>query len=236
MSNSIKKLVTGTVGVIQKLTDMLRRDISIGVFAPGTKLKITQIQKEYDVSAASAREALSQLGGEGYVLAVEQRGFFVAEMSQATLQDNANVRAELESLGLRWSIARQTAEWRAAVVSAHYLLKDAEKALEKSFRDNILAWDDLNRKFHLALVANSGSPVLLEMIETRYDLTRRFRLQAYAVDQIETTALERLRQSAAEHAEIAEATLALDADRGAALLKAHITKSRSDALFLPTTS
>lgn len=231
MSPHTENLATGTRGVIQALTDMLRRDISIGVFEPGTKLKISHIQKEYDVSAASAREALSQLSGEGYTLAVEQRGFFVTEMSQATLQDNANVRAELEALGLRWSIARQTSEWRAAVVSAHYLLKDAEKALKNSFRENILAWDDLNRKFHLVLVANSGSPVLLEMIETRYDLTRRFRLQAYALDLGEETALQRLRRSAREHDEIAEATLALDADAGAALLKAHISKNRD---YLPS--
>lgn len=236
MSSHAETHASVTGGVIQKLTDMLRRDISIGVFSPGTKLKISQIQKEYDVSAASAREALSQLSGEGYTLAVEQRGFFVTEMSQATLQDNANVRAELEALGLRWSIARQTAEWRAAVVSAHYLLKDAEKALETSFRDNILAWDELNRKFHLVLVANSGSPVLLELIEARYDLTRRFRLQAYAVDQDEKTALERLRQSAREHDEIAEATLALDADAGAALLKAHICKSRDGSPSVQSTS
>lgn len=228
MSASAQKTPSSSGGgVIQTLTDMLRRDISIGVFAPGTKLKISQIQKEYHVSPASAREALSQLSGEGYAHAVEQRGFFVTEMSQATLQDNANVRAELEALGLRWSIERESAEWRAEVVSAHYMLKDAEKALERSFRDNILAWDELNRKFHLVLVGNSGSSVLLEMIEARYDLTRRFRLQAYAVDQDERTALDRLRISAREHDEIAEATLALDADRGAALLKAHISKSRN---------
>lgn len=47
----------------------------------------------------------------------------------------------------------------------------------------------------------------------------------------EETALERLRQSAREHDEIAEATLALDADAGAALLKAHISKNRD---YLPS--
>ncbi|MGJ8544644.1 MAG: GntR family transcriptional regulator [Sulfitobacter sp.] len=229
MSSRAENHAPAPGGVIQNLTDMLRRDISLGVFAPGTKMKISQIQKEYAVSAASAREALSQLSGEGYAQAVEQRGFFVTEMSQATLLDNANVRAELEALGLTWSIARQTSEWRAAVLSAHYLLKEAEAALETSFRDNIIAWDERNKEFHLVLVANSGSPVLLEMIQTRYDLTRRFRLQAYAVDLGEDTALERLQQSAKEHDAIAEATLALDAGKGAALLRAHISKSRFDA-------
>ncbi|KIN71036.1 GntR family transcriptional regulator [Sulfitobacter guttiformis] len=225
MSSPVENIHPLSGGVIQNLTDMLRRDISLGVFAPGTKLKISHVQKEYAVSAASAREALSQLSGEGYVQAVEQRGFFVTEMSEERLLDNARVRAELEALGLIWSIARQTSEWRASVVSAHYLLQEAESALQTSFRDNIIAWDERNREFHLALVSNAGSPVLLEMIGARYDLTRRFRLQAYAVDLAENTALARLQQSADEHAAIAEATLSLDAEQGAALLKAHISKN-----------
>jgi GntR family carbon starvation induced transcriptional regulator len=204
---------------------MLRRDISMGVFAPGTKLKISQVQKEYNVSAASAREALSQLSGEGYTNAIEQRGFFVTEMSHATLLDNSRVRSELEALALEWSINNQTPEWRAKVMSAHYLLKEAEAALEGSFREHVIDWDVRNREFHLALVSNSGSPVLIEMIETRYDLTRRFRLRSHAFELGEDTALQNMRQSSKEHADIAEATLALNAKRGAALLRAHINKS-----------
>lgn len=211
-------------GVIHSATDALRDDISAGRLSPGQKLKVTWVRETYQISAASAREALSQLCGEGYVDAVEQRGFFVSDMTTEALLDNTRLRAELESLAFRWSVERHSPEWRAGIVSSHFLLKEAESAMLENPAQAVRNWDDRNRAFHMSLITNAGSPALIDLIRDLYDKTRRFRIHAY-LRLTETGALEqRLQRSAADHEEIAEAALALDAARGERALRAHINK------------
>lgn len=211
-------------GVIHKATDALRADISAGRLPPGEKLKVAWVRQTYDISAASAREALSQLCGEGYVDAIEQRGFFVSDMTSEVLLDNTRLRAELESLAFRWSVAHQTPEWRAGIVSSHFLLKEAEAAMLDNPARAIRTWDDRNRAFHMSLIANAGSPALIDLIRDRYDMTRRFRIHAYLRITDSDALRQRLQHSATDHEQIAQAALALDADKGAELLWAHINK------------
>jgi len=65
------------------LADSLRGDIIKGVHAPGAKLAIKELCQRYDAGAIPMREALSRLATSGLVVAQDQRGFRVADVSRA---------------------------------------------------------------------------------------------------------------------------------------------------------
>ena len=56
----------------------IKRDIIFGELKPSSKLKLDEIKKKYPVSLSTIRETLNRLSSEGFVVAEEQRGFFVS--------------------------------------------------------------------------------------------------------------------------------------------------------------
>lgn len=213
--------------VTSDLSAKLRRDIVLGVIPPGARLNIEAIKRERKVSHPTIREALAHLAGEGYVTAEDNKGFRVLASSLDELHDISRLRAELEQLGLRWSIARTSTDWRSSVVAAHHALSEAEAEMAQDPANAAIAWDERNRQFHLALIGKCASPRLIQTVSTLYDLTRRYRLMAHAetcADQVEW-----LRCSADEHVRLRDHALAGNADAACALLGGHITTSAAKA-------
>lgn len=219
----------GKNSIISTLVDELRRDISLGVLKPGQKLQIEAVRSEYgSVSAPSVREALSTLAGEKYVSGVDQRGFFVAKVSVEELADLTRVRAELERLALSWSMDRSDRAWRAEIVAKHHILREVEAEFSSSMEASILDWDEANKEFHLALTMNCGSPSLIELIKSQYDLTRRYRLMAYGKIVESKQRMDWLERSIVEHDAIKEAVLEGKDEMAGKALVDHITKAQSD--------
>ena len=214
-----------TGSVIGSLSEQLRRDISLGELKPGIKLNIEALKRHYEVSHPTVREALSLLVGEGYVSFEEMKGFRVLNASQDELKDSSCVRAELEALALEWAVQRTTVDWRSSVVAAHYALSEVERKMPADPVNAALEWDDRNKKFHLAIAENSGSPKLIELISVLYDQSRRYRLMAHANGRSETSRARWVEKSANEHNALKEAVLAGDTATGCAILKGHITKA-----------
>lgn len=211
--------------VIATLSDQLRRDISMGVLRPGAKLNIEALKRDYSVSHPSVREALSMLVGEGYVSFEELKGFRVLQASQEELKDSSRVRAELEALAFSWSVERTNVDWRSAVVAAHYALSEVEQQIPSDPLNAALEWDDRNKNFHMAIVGNSGSPKLIELISVEYDQGRRYRLMAHAKDRSERLRSRWVERSADEHSALKEAVLHGDVAAGQSILRKHITKA-----------
>lgn len=209
--------------LVHDLAAEIRRDIALGVLAPGSRLNIEALKRARSVSHPTIREALALLAGEGYVSAEDNKGYRVLASSFADLEDASRLRAELECLGFRWSIERATADWRGAVVAAHHTLSEVERDMNGDLESFALEWDERNRQFHHALIANCGSPRLIGTVATLYDLTRRYRLMAYADGSISRP--DWLERSPREHDELKVLALAGDADQAEAALRAHITKS-----------
>lgn len=221
--------------VIGGLSNRLRRDISLGLIRPGEKLNIEALKREHKVSHPSVREALSLLVGEGYVASEDQKGFRVLESSVEEQRDVTRVRAELECLAFGWSLANASTDWRASVVAAHHALSEVETELAKDPVAYALEWDERNRNFHFAILANCGSPKLLEIIAAQYDLSRRYRLRAHSNRLRAMDRAEWIERSAAEHLQLKEAALTGDTTRGVGILKNHINKAAADfsAVLIP---
>lgn len=198
------------------LAAAIRRDISFGELPPDSKLKIESLRGRYGGSAHSIREALIALSVEGLVEATAQRGFRVASATAADLEDITRLRAELEALGLRWSIENGDIAWEGRVLASRHALLSVESQMMADPEVNALAWDEQNRLFHYALLDACGSPRLLEMFDRLYSQSRRFRLAALKEGRINYQASQQ------EHDDLASAAIKRDVDRACDLLKSHI--------------
>ena len=93
----------------------LRADILSTRLLPGQKLHIAGLAKQFSVSLAAVREALSRLVADGLVQASDQRGFRVSPVSPADLKDVTQTRVDIEGLALRRSIEHGDRDWLTSV-------------------------------------------------------------------------------------------------------------------------
>lgn len=164
--------------VVSLIASSLRRDIAFGELSPDTRLKIEELRGRYGGSSHSMREALTLLSSEGLVEANAQRGFRVASATEDDLKDITRLRAEIECLGLEWSLQNGDVAWEGQVIAAHHALSRAQKNVIAAPRDEALAWDEANRSFHVSMIVACDSPRLVTMQKQLYDQSRRFRLAA----------------------------------------------------------
>ena len=161
--------------VVQFIAEQVRRDISFGVLPPDSRLKIEDLRQRYGGSAHSFREALTLLANEGLVEANSQRGFRVASASQADLEDVTRLRAEIEGLGLKWSMKHGAVRWEGEIIAARHTADRADQAVMGDIDAMALEWDEANREFHAVLVSRCHSPRLIDFQSRLFSESRRFR-------------------------------------------------------------
>ncbi|MCV6548240.1 MAG: FCD domain-containing protein [Cohaesibacter sp.] len=168
--------------VVNLLANQVRRDISFGVLPPDTKLKIADLRDRYGGSAHSLREALRLLSNEGLVEASAQRGFRVSSATQDDQQDIIRLRREIETTGLRWAMEHGDLQWEGRIMASHHALKAITAQLQQDPTEFALDWDEANRQFHICLIEASRSPRLMEIQNSLFEQSRRFRLAALRED------------------------------------------------------
>lgn len=171
--------------VVRLLAEQVRRDISLGVLPPDSKLKIEELRQRYGGSAHSFREALTQLASEGLVEASAQRGFRVASATQHDLEDITRLRAEIETLGLGWSIRHGDLRWEGELLAAlHTYSRVCDRAAADP-RGHAIEWDEVGGHLHATLVAACRSPRLVEFQARLFTQSRRFRYAALVEGRID---------------------------------------------------
>lgn len=200
--------------------ERLRADILSTRLLPGQKLHIAGLAKQFSVSLAAVREALSRLVADGLVQASDQRGFRVSPVSLADLKDVTQTRIDIEGLALRRSIERGDQDWLTSVQTAF----DALKAVPYRFPDDpsvhYEVWVVRHGVFHRALVNACGSPWLLGFRDVLHEQSERYRRLAIRRE------VGRPRDVEAEHAAIVDATLKRDADAAVAALSQHFSTTK----------
>jgi DNA-binding GntR family transcriptional regulator len=190
----------------------IKQDIVAGQLAPGEKLRIRELALRYDVGTSPIREALTRIVADGLVTAEGRRGFRVATISEADLQDLTRVRIVVETEALRLSIEHGDDAWEAAVVSAYHSLGKLEGGGTVS---NFVEWEVRNWIFHRATIDACGSVRLLAMAEQLHHQHRRYRTLSHGSG-------PGARNVHAEHAAILEAVLARDTERACRAAADHI--------------
>lgn len=192
----------------QRAYHNLRQLIVTGALKPGEKLKIDGLRKMLDTGASPIREALSLLTSDNLVERIDQRGFRTAEVSAQNFGEILQLRCVLEDLALRESIAHYSQDWEESVVLAHHRMTRAQNESSETF-------EELHKAFHMALLANAPSPILLKFCSQLYDLNIRYRfLAGHALAYQKRDVTE-------EHTGIMTAAIERDADRASERLINH---------------
>jgi DNA-binding GntR family transcriptional regulator len=202
-----------TTSVADRAYGRIRGDIVFGRLAPGRKLRLDKLARDYAASVSTLREILSRLSSEGLVDAEGQRGFQVAPVSPEGFQDVAAMRLLLESHALAQSFAAGDLEWEGDVVAAHHKLASLERRMLSGERDEAELWKRYDRQFHQALIAACGSQTLLDVFGGVYDQFLRYQMVGIVF---------RGAAAAAEHALLLDCALKRDPARACEVLTRHV--------------
>ena len=156
--------------------ERLRADILSTRLLPGQKLHIAGLAKQFSVSLAAVREALSRLVADGLVQASDQRGFRVSPVSPADLRDVTQTRVDIEGLALRRSIERGDQEWLViGGRSFRSALRRAVHSIRTIPTHHYEEWVVRHRVFHRTLVNACGSQWLLGFRDVLHEQSERYR-------------------------------------------------------------
>ena len=209
----------GEKTLAEKALRQLRDDILNGRLAPDARLRINQLQQRYGLGLSPLREALLRLSTEGLVLAQGQRGFVVAPVSLADLQDQTLARKTLDTAALTQAIAHGDADWESQVIAANHLLAGTPLPLDASDVDAGMLWEERHRAFHRTLIAGCGSQWLVRLHNQMVDQAERYRTIRILHHK---EAAAQVRDVVAEHAAITDAVLKRDTALACELLERHI--------------
>jgi DNA-binding GntR family transcriptional regulator len=197
--------------------ERLRADILATRLLPGQKLHIAGLAKQFCVSLAAVREALSRLVADGLVQASDQRGFRVSPVSLADLHDVTQTRIDIEGLALRRSIERGDQAWMMSVETAWEALKAVPYRYPDDPTVHYEEWVVRHRIFHRALVNACGSQWLLGFRDVLHEQSERYRRLSIRRE------VGKPRDVEAEHAAIVDALRRRDPDTAVAALSRHFS-------------
>lgn len=193
----------------------LRHDVVCGKLAPGERLRVEHLKDRYEVGAGTLREALSLLIADALVTSEGQRGFRVAPISLADLEDVTNTRVMLETEALRQSIRRGDARWEADVISAYGLLTQSDTDLAGSGSEH---WERCNKSFHESLISAYDSAWTKYLLGILYRHAERYRHINWRL----TAAHASGRDVRREHEDIFRAAIDRQEARASLALEAHV--------------
>jgi len=180
-----------------------------GEFVPGDRLDEASLAERFGVSRTPIREALLQLGAEGFIDVRPRRGAIVSVPTPTRLFEMFETMAEIESACGRLAARRLTPDHEAAIEAAH---RGCEIPAKEADSERYYA---VNRQFHEAIYRASRNEFLADQA-----LALHKRLSAYR--RIQLRARNRLLQSLQEHAGILEAIRAGDEQLAATRLHDHV--------------
>jgi len=188
----------------------IRRGILTRELVPGQQLVEAELAARLGVSKTPVREALKVLSNTGLVTFSPYKGASVCVVDAELARSVYDVRAVLEPEALRRAVASPD---RTLFDEAAQVLKEASGALADA---DHAALSLLNRRFHRALYAGCGNPLMVSMLDGLRD-------RAALITVVGWDANPSWRKEWAEHKAVLAAAKKGDADGAAELLRAHIT-------------
>ena len=190
----------------QAVADAVRTRVISGQLPAGTRIDQDALAAEFSVSRMPVREALRQLGAEGFVTIVPHRGAIVTALSPAEVGEIYEIRAALEGVAARHASQALTDDDLDRLRKVLATMRN-EKQID--------TWVALNAEFHNAINQASMRPRLLELIQ-------RFREQSQPYIRLYVQRLHKSAQARREHRAILDALADRDADRAEVAVRAHL--------------
>jgi DNA-binding GntR family transcriptional regulator len=190
----------------QAIADAIRSRIISGQLPAGVKIDQDAIAEEFSISRMPVREALRQLGAEGFVTLVPHRGAIVTALSPAEVEEIYDIRAALEGLAARHATGALTAEDLEALSLTLAAMRNEGRTDQ---------WLAMNESFHGTIIRASGRPRLVALI-------KRHREQSEPYIRLYVHHLHKSSQARDEHEAILAALRERDPDRAAAAVRRHL--------------
>jgi DNA-binding GntR family transcriptional regulator len=191
----------------------LRGAIVSGQMKPGVTYSVPALALQFGVSATPAREAMLDLVSDGLLVAVRNKGFRVAELTDRDLDEITELRVLLEAptVGALAGTA-STEDLDRLVELATQVQRHAEAG-------ELVAYVEVDRSLHLELLALGGNRRLVETVEHLRARSRLSGLEALVQQ-------GSLAESALEHLDILAALRRGDAAEAERLTAAHVRHAR----------
>ncbi len=198
----------------QAIYEELKQRIVEGRLEGGSELKIMTLARQLGVSIVPVREAIRILAAEDLIILRPRRSPLVAKVDRRDLVEINSIRGALEPMVLRDSVPKHSPE---TLIACELLLKQ-----DRNCREH---WEnvELNRQFHLALLAPSSFERATSIIADQY--VGLARLTHYMV--VKQPSL--VDQHHDEHAAILEAVKQSDTEQAAELMRSHIVRATERA-------
>jgi DNA-binding GntR family transcriptional regulator len=198
--------------LIEHAYSVMRYDIITGALKPNEKLRVAHLQKRYEISASTLREAMSRLVSEYLVIAEGQRGYKVCNIDLDELNDITNLRVLIEVNAVRDSVRHGNQEWLNKLKGVFEQLSLYEQPIDKGNTQN---WEMLNSQFHELLCTGKKSPWTQRTLKLLSQHSERYRHIAINISLHD-------RDLHAEHASIYDAVMAGNELRAALAVEDHI--------------
>ncbi|MCG8274103.1 GntR family transcriptional regulator [Aquamicrobium sp. NLF2-7] len=213
---------------IEAVRTELKRQILSFELPPGAHLLVDNLRREFDVSTATMREALSRLLIDNLVTTERQRGFRVRELSYDDFRNISEARKIIEVGALRSSLAHRDDNWEGNLFAAYRKLKLIEdRMLTEENLELATEWHQRNKVFHDCLVQNCRNSWLIDFRQLLHEHSNRYLRLALKNNR-------KHRDVRKEHAAIFESAIEGDVERCVNLIEAHIDTSVNDvAEYLP---
>jgi DNA-binding GntR family transcriptional regulator len=195
-----------------RVYDWLRDAVIRGAIRPNQRLVEVDLAAELQVSRTPVRDALRRLEAEGLV-ATRRREWIVRDHSREDISEIYELRMGLEALTSR------LASRKGSDVELDSIVRIAEShPLHQAESVPADAWVTSNNDFHHAIAHAAHNTRLFEALRVNKEHYFNYRVaRLYSAGE--------LQESFAEHAGIAAALQARDADLAAAIMERHVTKA-----------
>lgn len=193
----------------------IRDGLITGQIVPGVVYPAAALAAELGVSNSPVREAMLALVDDGLMEVVPNRGYRPVALSNADLNEIAQLRMLLEVPAAGMAAEIDLAERRAELEA---LVDAIERTAASGDVSGNLAAD---RRFHLTLIDACGNRRLTQQVARLRDQTRLYNIHHLA----QTGALV---ASAAEHRPLLAAIVGHDPRRAELLMKAHLGHVTTD--------
>ncbi|MBE3597796.1 MAG: GntR family transcriptional regulator [Limnochordaceae bacterium] len=191
--------------LVSQIHDVLREDIVSLRLAPGARIAVDAMARRFGVSRTPVRDALNWLVEERLVQLSPRVGYFVVQLTPQDVEEIADVRKMIELYALDRAFGRfEPGELEA-------MEQELEQTLALPDRRRREAFDRIDRRFHMRLIARSGNRRLQELAERIYvfvDIMRHLNVRPV--------------EALHEHLAIVRAMRAGDRERATRLLAEHI--------------
>jgi DNA-binding GntR family transcriptional regulator len=208
----------------EHIYSLLKEMIFVWKLAPGEKINIEQLAKEFNTSAIPIREALSRLHSEKLVILEPYKGYRVSGiLDEKKMADMLESRILIETHSVR-NIIRFN---YVSVAEELSVLTEQISAIKtgSSYKE-VLEFNQLDRLFHYSMVNAGGNLFLSEAYDGMHGhlhIARFYHIRG-EVDQRETVV---------EHREIIEAIRTRDVYRAELAITHHIQDAKNRLLQKP---